>query len=221
MSPASRCRTAALTRSWIVGSLLDMASTLVGWRGRPRRFVGVDTGRRLQRPDAPLSDGVVSVRPVDGRDRSMLSAASDDSDIVASFGQSPAPDLEVEFFGRRWDEGVAGGFAICGPEGEAVGMVMLEVRPQGHADIGYWLLPEARGSGYATRATRLVATWALLDQGFPRVQLWAAAGNLASQRVAVLSGFKHEGRLRRHGLLPSGERVDAHYYSLIPEDLEA
>jgi RimJ/RimL family protein N-acetyltransferase len=38
-----------------------------------------------------------------------------------------------------------------------VGMVMLEARPQGHADIGYWLLPDARGKGYPARATRLVA----------------------------------------------------------------
>jgi RimJ/RimL family protein N-acetyltransferase len=157
---------------------------------------------------------------VDDRDRAALAAATTCPDIEAAFGRAPAPGQEVEFLRWRWDEGTAGGFAICDPKGAMVGMVLLEARPQGHADIGYWLLPEARGQGYAARATRPLATWALQKQGLPRVQLWAAADNTASQHVAEAAGFQYEGLLRRHGTLPGGKRVDALYYSLIPDDLK-
>jgi RimJ/RimL family protein N-acetyltransferase len=155
---------------------------------------------------------------VDERDRLALQAAATVADIVHFFGASPQPGKELEFLQRRWDEGVAAAFAIRVGD-DSVGVVLLEPRPQGHADIGYWLLPDARGRGYAARATRRVATWALRRMRYPRVQLWASPFNEPSQRVAVLGGFQYEGRLRNYGVEPDGARVDALFYSLVPEDL--
>jgi RimJ/RimL family protein N-acetyltransferase len=160
----------------------------------------------------------VSVAAVEERDRAALEAVATVTDIVCHFGASPERGQELEFFQRRWEQGVAAAFAIRAI-GRSVGVVLLEPRPQGYADIGYWLLPEARGRGYASRATRLVATWALRTLGFPRIQLWASPDNQHSQRVAVLAGFKYEGRLRNHGVEPGGSRVDALFFSLVPEDL--
>jgi RimJ/RimL family protein N-acetyltransferase len=161
---------------------------------------------------------VVSIVAVDEGDRRALAAAGSVPDIVHYFGAPPEPGGELEFFQRRWNEDVAAAFAIR-VGGDSVGVVLLERRTQGHADLGYWLLPDARGRGYASRAVRLVAIWALRTMGFPRVQLWASPDNKRSQRVADLSGFKYEGRLRNYGVEPGGTRVDALFFSLVPQDL--
>ena len=49
--------------------------------------------------------------------------------------------------GQGWSLAVGNAFT-----GEALGCIVLMLRPQaGVAGIGYWLVPEARNSGYATR----------------------------------------------------------------------
>ncbi len=55
-------------------------------------------------------------------------------------------------------------------------------------------------------------------QGFERVELRAATGNLAAQRVAEKAGFQREGLARNAGFVPAG-RVDLVVYSLVPADL--
>jgi RimJ/RimL family protein N-acetyltransferase len=120
--------------------------------------------------------------------------------VVRAFGQSKSPTGALAFHRRRWDDATGAAFALCTLGGESVGGVLLEPRDAGKADIGYWLLPEARGKGFASRGTRLVAEWALRDLTIARVQLWTTPENEASQRVAERPGFKREGtpaRLRR------------------------
>lgn len=64
------------------------------------------------------------------------------------------------------------------------------------ARVGYWVLPEARGHGVATRALRLAARWALTDLGLHRLELGHALGHEASCHVAERCGFPYEGTLR-------------------------
>jgi [ribosomal protein S5]-alanine N-acetyltransferase len=127
-------------------------------------------------------------------------------------------------FLRRHEEGWRRGewatFAICEPDDSCVGAVFLEPRGPGICDIGYWLLPEGRGRGLAARATRLVAEWALTLPGVARVELWTEPENVASQRVAERAGFHREGVLRAYGQR-EGRRVDAVFYSLITDDVQA
>lgn len=85
-------------------------------------------------------------------------------------------------------------------------------------EVGYWIAPWARGRGCAAEATRALAEWALADRGFERLELLAATGNIASQKVAARSGFRREGILRNAGLTHHG-RVDLLLFSLIPADL--
>jgi RimJ/RimL family protein N-acetyltransferase len=85
-------------------------------------------------------------------------------------------------------------------------------------EVGYWAAPWARGEGHTTRAVRLLATWALTDQGLERVELLAATGNEASSRVAAKAGFQREGVARNAGVLHEG-RVDLTVWSLVPADL--
>jgi RimJ/RimL family protein N-acetyltransferase len=87
-------------------------------------------------------------------------------------------------------------------------------------EIGYAMAPEARGHGYATEALRTVSEWILREHAFNRVQLFAATGNAASQRVAEKAGFVREGVARNSGFTHHGQQ-DMVTFSLIPADLES
>jgi RimJ/RimL family protein N-acetyltransferase len=75
------------------------------------------------------------------------------------------------------------------------------------ARVGYWVLPEARGQGVATRALALAADWALTDLGLHRLELDHAVGHDVSCRIAERCGFRYEGTLR--GAMFEAERYDA------------
>ncbi|MET9391461.1 GNAT family protein [Streptomyces sp. NPDC006624] len=64
------------------------------------------------------------------------------------------------------------------------------------ARVGYWVLPEARGQGVATRALLLTARWALTGLGLHRLELDHAVGHEASCRIAERCGLRYEGTLR-------------------------
>jgi RimJ/RimL family protein N-acetyltransferase len=86
------------------------------------------------------------------------------------------------------------------------------------ANLGYWLRTSATKRGYATGAGKLVARWAFESQGLERIEIVAATGNLASQKVALRMGATREGiarkRLRVHGV-----QHDALVFSLVRGDV--
>jgi ribosomal-protein-alanine N-acetyltransferase len=86
------------------------------------------------------------------------------------------------------------------------------------ATIGFWLLPEARGKGLATRAVRHVSRWALRELALVRLGLLTEPSNELSQRVAERSGFQREGVFRSYAEI-DGRRVDYALFSLVPADL--
>ncbi|MFI0813049.1 GNAT family N-acetyltransferase [Streptomyces echinatus] len=64
------------------------------------------------------------------------------------------------------------------------------------ACVGYWVLPEARGQGVATRALTLATRWAFTGLRLHRLELDHAVGHEASCKVAERCGFRYEGTLR-------------------------
>lgn len=62
--------------------------------------------------------------------------------------------------------------------------------------IGYWVLPEARGHGVATRALKLATRWAFEELALHRIELGHALGHEASCRVAERCGYRYEGTQR-------------------------
>jgi ribosomal-protein-serine acetyltransferase len=86
------------------------------------------------------------------------------------------------------------------------------------ANLGYWLRTSATGRGYATQATLLVARWAFAELELERIEIVAATGNIASQRVALRAGATREGIARRR-LRIGDEQRDAVVFSLVPSDL--
>lgn len=94
----------------------------------------------------------------------------------------------------------------------------------GHADwatgvseVGYWAGPAARGHGYVTEALRAMAAHAF-ERGLTRIELLAAVGNVASQRVAERAGFTREGVLRQARPVPGG-RADMVVFGLLEGEL--
>ncbi|MFE9838648.1 GNAT family N-acetyltransferase [Streptomyces sp. NPDC005551] len=90
------------------------------------------------------------------------------------------------------------------------------------ARVGYWVLPEARGRGVATRALATTARFAFTDLGLHRLELGHALGHDVSCRVAERCGFRYEGTLR--GAMFEAGRQDAfrdvHLHARLATDAE-
>ena len=102
--------------------------------------------------------------------------------------------------------------------GEVVGGGMLHHldRERKIVEIGYWVLPHARGRGFATTIARLLAVHAF-SLGIARVAAYVNVGNEASERVVERAGFTREGVVRSMPK-PDGRRVDKTLFSLLPDD---
>src|SRR5262245_62799427 len=85
-------------------------------------------------------------------------------------------------------------------------------------EVSYAVAPEARGFGVAAEAVDALAIALLFENGFERVEVRVAPGNVASRRVAEKAGFSYEGLLRNAGFVHSG-RVDVEVWSLVAADL--
>jgi RimJ/RimL family protein N-acetyltransferase len=178
--------------------------------------------RMAQSPQGPLlSDGVVELRLIDKHDLDMVKRAAGDFEIRRRFGLLKAKPCE--YLARYRELSHTGGgaaFAICDyAGGECFGLLTFELRDAGRAELGYWLLPEGRGRGRATRALRLLSRWALSQAGVARLELSTSPENAASQRVAERSGFRREGVLRSYHVVDD-RREDAVLFSLLPGELD-
>jgi len=87
----------------------------------------------------------------------------------------------------------------------------------GDAEIGYWLLPQARGQGIVTRALRRMMTWAYADGALGRLEIRHELANISSCRVAARCGFSVEG-VQRGACLNRGQRLDLHLHGRLASD---
>jgi RimJ/RimL family protein N-acetyltransferase len=108
-------------------------------------------------------------------------------------------------------------FAIADAGTDAL-LGAIDLRLGEVGSIGYWVHPQARGSGIATRALALLSRWAVTEGGVARLELLTHPENLASQRVAEKCGFVREGVLRAHLRFREGRR-DSVMFSLLPADV--
>ncbi len=172
-------------------------------------------------PDLPLSDGVISLRPVADRDLAAIQRVFGDPSWIRWFGPGHSAEEHIARVRRDWRDGTEIWFAICDTDGDQyLGEVAVRPEACSRAIVEYWLAAEGRGGGRATRAVRLASAWALGPGGIARLQLWTEPENRASQGVAVRSGYRREGVLRKYDEI-GGRRVDSVMFSLLPEDLPA
>lgn len=82
-------------------------------------------------------------------------------------------------------------------------------------EVGYFLVQEFTGKGYATEAANAVIRYAFEQLGVLRVDLQCSADNTASIQVANRCGFTQEGRFRQHHRKKDGTLVDTLWYGLL------
>lgn len=167
----------------------------------------------------PVSDDAVVLCPLTPRDRALFEQARAESTITYRFGSQTMPlDEQMQRFMELFETGRGGALTITPHQQTAVGAIFLEYSDSGRGDIGYWVLSQHRGHGYATRGLRLAARWAVKALSWARVQLWIEPDNTPSLRVARAAGFVEEGVLRSYSVI-DGRRCDAVFFSLLPTDI--
>lgn len=155
----------------------------------------------LEPPDPPLTDGLVALRPFDDRDAEPIFAACQD-DTLQRFIPIPRPyqrtDAE-EYIDRTrddWRQGAKAAFAIVDGRDPDRLMGAINVAIAGSAgNSGYWVCPECRGQGVATRALRLLTAWAFDTVGLGVIILEIRPENEGSIRVATAAGYHQAGRI--------------------------
>jgi RimJ/RimL family protein N-acetyltransferase len=91
--------------------------------------------------------------------------------------------------------------AITLPEdGRLIGNCGVRRKPENEweADIGYELVPDYWGRGYATEAARAMAAFGFGELGLHRISAWCIADNAASAHVLEKVGMRREGCLREN-----------------------
>jgi RimJ/RimL family protein N-acetyltransferase len=183
----------------------------------------------IRLPDPPLSDGTIGLRPFRPDDAPAIAAACQDPEIQRWIPLIPVPYTEADARSyvlmtlKSLQEGSSVELAIVDPASDrllgSIG-IRLGPNPRRHY-VGYWVVPQARGHGVATRALGLLSHWGVRQFGIERLALWTLPGNRASQIVAERAGFRFEGVARNWDVGRDGRPIDCAMYSLTPDDLAA
>ncbi len=99
-----------------------------------------------------------------------------------------------------------------------IGINQLDRRNR-RANLGYFVRTSATNRGIATAATKLLARFGFEQVGLKRIEIVAAVGNVASQKVAHKIGATREG-IARHRSNVAGNQLDTVMFSLVAEELD-
>ncbi|WP_374711438.1 GNAT family N-acetyltransferase [Symbiobacterium terraclitae] len=165
------------------------------------------------------------LRPLDAEDEGGVQALAADERVAAHSLSMPDPLPDggaVAWIAEQqqgWEAGTSYGFAIYTAEPRAfVGVVTLKVSQRaGRAELGYAIMPDAWGRGYATEAAREVLRFAFEGLHLRRVTAACLAGNRASIRVLEKLGFRLEARLEPEEP-GSGSGLSMLFYGLMLEE---
>lgn len=179
-------------------------------------------------PDPPLTDSVVALRLWRAQDLDQRLAGYADPEFqrFALSADEPVTEARIRAHVEQEERDRARGAKLSLAIVDAAaldqvwgGCSVYDIDlDQQRAGVGYWLAPQARGRGAATRTVRLLAHWVFDVLGIARLELTCSPDNIASQRVAVRSGFFLEGIMRSY-LRFQGGRRDTMLFSLLPDDL--
>jgi RimJ/RimL family protein N-acetyltransferase len=142
-----------------------------------------------------LRDDSIRLRPFTDADVPAIARACNDAEMrFAPAVPSPYTEDDARAYvrfaaeaDRRWI------LCISDDAGAVLGSIDLRAPGDGTGVVGYWVAPEARRRGVATRVLRLVSRWAIDELGVERLTLTTDPENLASQRVAEKAGFRRVG----------------------------
>jgi RimJ/RimL family protein N-acetyltransferase len=148
-------------------------------------------------PEPPLTDGAIRLRPWAAADAPAVTRACQDPDI-ARWTLVPSPYTEAHAHAYiaaapgqlRRGSGLPLAIADAGDDAllGAIGLNVIDWERRS-ADLGYWIVPAARGRGAATSAVRLLTQWAFAELGLAVIELRPHRENAASQAVALRAGY--------------------------------
>lgn len=165
-----------------------------------------------------LDDETIRLRPLRDEDASAAEEVNDPAHWIPE-GSSLTPERFPGFVMRRQEAAASGlGVSWCIADrarDRPLGEIGIFLRAAGTdaAELGYQILPSARGRGVASRAARLVVdyvTRSVADGGlgFRRLVAETAADNEASNAVLRRSSFEVYGREHAVDPLPDGSYGD-------------
>jgi RimJ/RimL family protein N-acetyltransferase len=149
----------------------------------------------------------------------------DDPDVLrfTRFPAPPEPGFAARWYaryqaGRR--DGTGEVFAAMSPDGSFLGVALAPHidAVASEMELGYLVVPAARGRGVASEMLRQLTSWAFTEGHALRVTLLIDVANVPSQRVAVRAGYTLEGVLRSTYFKPGAERGDVQLWSRLPSD---
>jgi ribosomal-protein-alanine N-acetyltransferase len=169
---------------------------------------------RIELPE--LSDAVVALRPLRADDAVPYAAAfRADPDLGRLLGVEEDPDESAVRDRVQELRGVELAIDVEGFVGAAT-LHALDWRHR-RGELGFWLVPGARGRGLATRAVGLLVDWAFEALDLLRVEMTTTRDNAAAATVAERLGFVREGMLRKRNI-ERGRRVDLVWFGLLREE---
>ncbi|WP_051468817.1 GNAT family N-acetyltransferase [Actinomadura oligospora] len=151
-------------------------------------------------PDLDLGDDL-RLRALDAADAALLVEATSGEPGRSLWGPHLGPyspgDAQAAL--ADWDPAKGGQFGLgIVRHGRLLGAVGLIPDGPGSIELAYWLRPEERGRGIASRAALAATEWAHDALAAPRIWLEIEPGNEPSQRLAQRVGFQFEQHIPRH-----------------------
>lgn len=176
-----------------------------------------------------LTDGELTLRPLERDDRDPMYAAVMESHVEVSRwlpwchpGYNIAEtEAFIESCITAWAQQAHFPFAIFDARtGQYLGGTGVNHidRQNRQGSVGYWVRTSVTGRGVAPKAVRLVARFAFETLQLSRLEIFARPENTRSRRVAEKAGAKFE-TIARNRVVQHGQAYDAALYSLIPSDL--
>lgn len=169
-------------------------------------------------------DGLL-LRPWERADAAAFLSAYQDEETRRWHTHRPSTEAQVEewfaAYRQDWEREKGCHWAVArdGGGGEVLGRMALRGLDfdDGVANVAYWVLPDARGAGVASRALAVLSVWALDDIGFYRLELDHSTRNHASCRGATKAGYRLEGTKRDAAVHDDG-RHDMHLHARVRGD---
>lgn len=172
-----------------------------------------------------IAAGRLQLRPWESIDAPALLIAVHDPEIRLWNPAAEVVDLDTAraWCAARadWSGGDHASWAVKEPTtGALLGSVSLSHLDAANlsGQVGYWVLPEARGHGVATRAVHAAARFAFGALGLVRLELFHAVENAGSCRVAESAGLRLEGVHRSSYRYGDGLLHDEHCHARLADD---
>jgi RimJ/RimL family protein N-acetyltransferase len=151
--------------------------------------------------DLDLGDGL-RLRALTFADAALLAESTSAEREPSLWGPRPAGPYslsDAQAALASWDPAAAGQFSLGVLRGRRlVGAVGLMPDSSGSIELAYWVRPEERGKGAATRAVIAATLWAHRELAVARIWLEIETGNEPSLRVARKAGYRFEQRISQH-----------------------